>query len=51
MSFVIHLYNLLVLHLILMQVSEMIQIDANSSFFSNEGTRGAWNAAQNMVKK
>ena len=37
----------------LMQVSEMIRIDTNSSFFSirnNERTQGAWNDAQNLVK-
>ena len=38
---------------LLMQVSEMIRIDANSSFFSirnNERTQGAWNDVQNLVK-
>ena len=37
----------------LLQVSEMIQIDANSTFFlirNNEEIRGAWNVAQNTVK-
>ena len=37
----------------LMQVSEMTQIDTNSTFFlirSNEEIRGAWNVAHNTVK-
>ena len=36
-----------------MQVSEMTQIDTNSTFFlirSNEEIRGAWNVAHNTVK-